>query len=169
MMLRGGGSLHYSSGVASKQSLGAWRVSQEDFYESVFGATRGAALRRLLTGKDDEQPQGIVLAGSFESTPAADVITTIHTLARDGVLALTFPDASKVLHFQKGEAVWSQSTLPDDRLGQVLVRANWLSVAEMEAVRVPPSASITSQSSVIVISPSAFKSTLERKLRPSNR
>ena len=39
----------------------------------------------------------------------------------------------------------------------------------MDAVRVPPSASSTSQSSVIVLSPSAFRSTAWRRLRPISR
>ena len=52
-------------------------------------------------------------------------------------MALSLPDASKCLHFQQGETVWAQSTLPDDRLGQVLVRARWITVEQLEALKVP--------------------------------
>ena len=69
-------------------------------------------------------------------------------------------------------ATWSRSGLPGI-ISRVFIQAMQSCSATqapvIAAVRVPPSAWITSQSTVIWRSPSAVRSTIERRLRPISR
>ncbi len=72
------------------------------------------------------------MRGSLSLVPAAGIIREIHAGRKSGVLHLTGAGASKRLYFKAGSIILAGSDLPEDRLGQALVRAGMIQEADLE-------------------------------------
>src|SRR5262245_8581723 len=69
---------------------------------------------------------------SLSQVTAAGLIRTIHAARKSGVLHLKRAEVSKRLYFRAGSIVLAGSDLPEDRLGQALVRAGLIREADVE-------------------------------------
>src|SRR5262245_9244293 len=69
---------------------------------------------------------------SLSQVTAAGLIRAIHAERKSGVLHLTRAEVSKRLYFRAGSMVLAGSDLPEDRLGQALVRAGLMREADLE-------------------------------------
>ncbi len=72
------------------------------------------------------------MRGSLSQVTAAGFIREIHAGRKSGVLHLTRLGASKRLYFKAGSIILAGSDLPEDRLGQALVRAGMIQEADLE-------------------------------------
>jgi serine/threonine-protein kinase len=70
--------------------------------------------------------------GSLSQLGAAGLIRAFHAGRKSGVLHLTRAGASKRLYFKAGSIILAGSDLPEDRLGQALVRAGMIQEADLE-------------------------------------
>jgi serine/threonine protein kinase len=72
------------------------------------------------------------MRGSLSQARVAALIHQIHAGRRSGVLHLTRGRVSKRLYFKAGSIILAGSDLPEDRLGQALVRAGMIREADLE-------------------------------------
>jgi serine/threonine protein kinase len=79
-----------------------------------------------------DAPFGSRAQGSLGQVTVAGCIRAIHAGRKSGVLHLTRAGASKRLYFRGGSLILAGSDLPEDRLGQALVRARMIQEAELE-------------------------------------
>ena len=77
-------------------------------------------------------PLGSRARGSLSQVTAAGLIREIHAGRKSGVLHLTRAGVSKRLYFKAGSIILAGSDLPEDRLGQALVRAGMIQEAALE-------------------------------------
>ena len=77
-------------------------------------------------------PGGSRARGSLSQVTAAGFIRAIHAGRKSGVLHLTRAGVSKRLYFKAGSIILAGSDLPEDRLGQALVRAGMIQEADLE-------------------------------------
>ena len=79
-----------------------------------------------------DAPFGSRAQGSLGQVTVAGCIRAIHAGRKSGVLHLTRAGASKRLYFRGGSLILAGSDLPEDRLGQALVRARMIQEADLE-------------------------------------
>ena len=79
-----------------------------------------------------DAPFGSRAQGSLSQVTVAGCIRAIHAGRKSGVLHLTRAGASKRLYFRGGSLILAGSDLPEDRLGQALVRARMIQEADLE-------------------------------------
>jgi len=77
-------------------------------------------------------PLGSRARGSLSQVTAAGFIREVHLGRKSGVLHLTRAGVSKRLYFKAGSIILAGSDLPEDRLGQALVRAGMIQEADLE-------------------------------------
>ena len=77
-------------------------------------------------------PLGSRARGSLSQVTAAGLIREVHAGRKSGVLHLTRAGASKRLYFKAGSIILAGSDLPEDRLGQALLRAGMIQEADLE-------------------------------------
>jgi serine/threonine-protein kinase len=70
--------------------------------------------------------------GSLGQVTAAGFIREVHAVRKSGVLHLNRAGVSKRLYFQAGSIILAGSDLPEDRLGQALLRAGMIQKADLE-------------------------------------
>jgi serine/threonine-protein kinase len=70
--------------------------------------------------------------GSLGQATVAAFIRDVHAARKSGVLHLARDGASKRLYFRAGSIILAGSDLPEDRLGQALVRAGMIREADLE-------------------------------------
>jgi hypothetical protein len=75
---------------------------------------------------------GSLARGSLGQVPAASIVRDLHARRKSGVLHLTREGVSKRLYFRAGSIVLAGSDLPEDRLGQALLRAGMIREADLE-------------------------------------
>ena len=75
---------------------------------------------------------GSLARGSLAQLTAASIIRNLHSGRKSGVLHLTREGVSKRLYFRAGSIVLAGSDLPEDRLGQALLRAGMIREADLE-------------------------------------
>jgi serine/threonine-protein kinase len=75
---------------------------------------------------------GIRARGSLSQVAAAGFIRALHAGRKSGVLHLTRAGVSKRLYFRAGSIILAGSDLPEERLGQALVRAGMIRDADLE-------------------------------------
>jgi hypothetical protein len=75
---------------------------------------------------------GSLARGSLAQLTAASIIRDLHSSRKSGVLHLTREGVSKRLYFRAGSIVLAGSDLPEDRLGQALLRAGMIREADLE-------------------------------------
>lgn len=88
-----------------------------------------------LPGWDPPVPVNLAratLRGTLEGFSIADVIGLINMNKKSGILSFVFHGSTKALFFTKGEIVFATSSLPQDRLGESLVRAGKLKREDLE-------------------------------------
>src|SRR5574341_1146335 len=76
-------------------------------------------------------PSGPPMRGSLSPARVAVLIHEIHGGDRSGVLHLTRAGVSRRLYFKAGSMILAGSDLPEDRLGQILVRAGMIQEADL--------------------------------------
>src|SRR5262245_47463647 len=79
-----------------------------------------------------DAPFGSRAQGSLGQVTVAGCIRAIHAGRKSGVLHLTRAGAAKRLYFRGGSLILAGSDLPEDRLGQALVRARMIQEPELE-------------------------------------
>ena len=79
------------------------------------------AVLRRLGPQEAPEPVGLLVAGSLARTPVPDVLSLVHSIAQEGELVFSLPDATKRLFLRNGNIVFASSTLLDDRLGEMLL------------------------------------------------
>jgi predicted Ser/Thr protein kinase len=70
--------------------------------------------------------------GSLSQVTAAGIIREVHAGRKSGVLHLTRAGVSKRLYFKAGSIILAGSDLPEDRLGQALLRAGMIQETDLE-------------------------------------
>jgi hypothetical protein len=70
--------------------------------------------------------------GSLGQVTAAGFIREVHAGRKSGVLHLTRAGVSKRFYFRSGSIILAGSDLPEDRLGQALLRAGMIQEADLE-------------------------------------
>ncbi|HWP35698.1 MAG TPA: DUF4388 domain-containing protein, partial [Thermodesulfobacteriota bacterium] len=74
-----------------------------------------------------------LLSGAIEAFGVAEIIAFLNMAEQTGVLEFRFPgDVVKRLHLSRGEIVFATSNLPEDRLGESLVRAGRITQAQLD-------------------------------------
>ena len=76
---------------------------------------------RRFDASAPREPVFFISAGWFETMQVGDMLSLLQTLRRDGELVCAFEDCTKTLFMERGDIVSAASTLPDDRLGQMLL------------------------------------------------
>lgn len=102
--------------------------------ESFSLSFSGADLLILKRRKRDERPadrQVVRLWGDLALFSFPDVVALLFRAGVTGLLSFDLPDAQKIVYLQKGEIVFAQSSLPEDRLGECLVRMGKITQAEL--------------------------------------
>jgi hypothetical protein len=73
------------------------------------------------------------LEGSLAEAAVAELLQHLRASAATGVLTLVHGGAKKSLYVQEGRVVFANSNLPNDRLGEILLREGKITVEEYEA------------------------------------
>ena len=119
--------------AADEEAASALGLMTRDGFDVAFVAGRWVLLQVAGGDADLLNDPAVVFAGRLESISAPDVISLVHSMGRDGALTLVFDDqATKTLFFKKGDIVFGQSSMKDDRLGECLVRAGIISRDQLE-------------------------------------
>ncbi len=63
------------------------------------------------------------------------LVATLHLQEFEGALRLTFPDATKVIYFKRGEIASAASNAEPDRLANILIREARLSIEQLDLAR----------------------------------
>lgn len=88
-----------------------------------------------VDGTDSAQgsePQGMSLTGRIEDHSFADIMRNLLRSRDTGLVSLFREKAAKAVHVQQGRIVFAQSSDPDDRLGECLLREGMISVEQYE-------------------------------------
>jgi hypothetical protein len=83
----------------------------------------------------------LVLTADVRSFPLADVLGLVHGAGKSGFLYFSHADHAKAVYLHRGEVVFASSNLKVDRLGECLLRAGVVTLAQLrEAERLhhPP-------------------------------
>lgn len=78
----------------------------------------------------------ILLSGDLASIEVADLVNFLTMSRLTGILMLIDGRKEKSLHFNQGELVFANSSEPEDRIGEVLVRLGKLNQRQLEAVSI---------------------------------
>jgi hypothetical protein len=73
------------------------------------------------------------LKGALSEVPVADILQHLRLTEGTGVLSLVHGGARKALYVRAGRVVFANSNLPNDRLGEILLREGKITVEEYEA------------------------------------
>jgi hypothetical protein len=73
------------------------------------------------------------LKGQISDLPVPDVLQHLRKIEATGVLTLVSGGARKAVYFKDGRVVFGGSNLPNDRLGEILLREGKITVEEYEA------------------------------------
>lgn len=73
------------------------------------------------------------LRGQLTELPLPDILQHLRLSAATGVLSLVSGGARKALYLKNGRVVFASSNLPNDRLGEILIREGKITVDEYEA------------------------------------
>jgi hypothetical protein len=135
-LVEAGGELTLPPGVQGQLRL----LRPEPFLAFAEGRHLVQLLRADAATAPVRRADRIALTGSIESFGIADLFSLVNMSRRSGLLLLATDAVSKTIHFRRGEIVFAASSLPDDRLGQILYRTGKLSreaLAEAETHLVP--------------------------------
>jgi hypothetical protein len=73
------------------------------------------------------------LRGQLSQLPLPDILQHLRIAAATGVLSLVSGGARKALYLKDGRVVFAASNLPNDRLGEILIRDGKITVEEYDA------------------------------------
>jgi len=73
------------------------------------------------------------LKGQLSQLPLPDILQHLRLSAGTGILSLVSGGARKALYVKAGKVVFAASNLPNDRLGEILLREGKITVEEYEA------------------------------------
>ena len=73
------------------------------------------------------------LRGQLTDLPLPDILQHLRLSGATGVLSLVSGGARKALYLKSGRVVFASSNLPNDRLGEILIREGKITVDEYEA------------------------------------
>jgi len=73
------------------------------------------------------------LRGQLKELPLPDILQHLRLSSATGVLSLVSGGARKALYLKMGRVVFASSNLPNDRLGEILIREGKITVDEYEA------------------------------------
>ena len=73
------------------------------------------------------------LRGQLAQLPLPEILQHLRTTRATGVLSLVSGGARKALYVKEGRVVFGSSNLPNDRLGEILIRNGKITVEEYEA------------------------------------
>jgi hypothetical protein len=73
------------------------------------------------------------LKGDLSELPLPDILQHVHLSRATGVLTVLHGGAKKSLYVKSGRVVFASSNLPNDRLGELLLREGKITVEEYEA------------------------------------
>ncbi len=73
------------------------------------------------------------LRGQLSQLPLPEILEHVRTSVATGILSLVSGGARKALYVKDGRAVFASSNLPNDRLGEILIRDGKITVEEYEA------------------------------------
>jgi len=73
------------------------------------------------------------LRGQLAQLPLPEILQHLRTSRATGVLSLVSGGARKALYVKEGRVVFGSSNLPNDRLGEILIRNGKITVEEYEA------------------------------------
>jgi hypothetical protein len=73
------------------------------------------------------------LRGQLTQLPLPDILEHLRTSQATGILSLVSGGARKALYLKDGRVVFASSNLPNDRLGEILIRDGKITVEEYEA------------------------------------
>jgi len=73
------------------------------------------------------------LKGQISELPLPDVLQHLRLSRSTGILSLVSGGARKALYIKDGRAVFASSNLPNDRLGEILIREGKITVEEYDA------------------------------------
>jgi hypothetical protein len=71
--------------------------------------------------------------GQLSQLPLPDILEYLRSTASTGILSLVSGGARKALYLKDGRVVFASSNLPNDRLGEILIRDGKITVEEYEA------------------------------------
>lgn len=78
----------------------------------------------------------VLLSGDLACVEVADLVNFLTMSRLTGILMLIDGEKQKSLHFDRGELVFANSSEPQDRIGEVLVRLGRLNQRQLEAVSI---------------------------------
>ena len=70
------------------------------------------------------------LKGQISELPVPDILQHLRASASTGILTLVAGGARKALYVKDGRVVFASSNLPNDRLGEILLREGKITVEE---------------------------------------
>lgn len=73
----------------------------------------------------------LVFSANVRAFPLADVLALVHRAGKSGFLYFTHRDHAKAVYLHRGEVVFASSNLKVDRLGECLLRAGVISLAQL--------------------------------------
>ena len=73
------------------------------------------------------------LKGQISELPLPDILQHLRASKGGGILSLVSGGARKALYFSAGRIVFASSNLPNDRLGEILIREGKITVEEYDA------------------------------------
>ncbi len=73
------------------------------------------------------------LRGQLRELPLPDILQHLRLSGATGVLSVVSGGARKALYLKKGRVLFASSNLPNDRLGEILIREGKITVDEYEA------------------------------------
>src|SRR5258708_18925797 len=73
------------------------------------------------------------LKGQISELPVPEVLQHLRLTQSTGILTLVAGGARKALYLKDGRVVFASSNLPNDRLGEILLREGKITVEEYEA------------------------------------
>jgi hypothetical protein len=72
------------------------------------------------------------LKGQLSQLPLPDILQYLRVSAATGILSLVSSGARKALYLMQGRVVFASSNLPNDRLGEILIREGKITVEEYD-------------------------------------
>src|SRR5262245_12164349 len=73
------------------------------------------------------------LKGQLSELPVPEILQHLDQVRATGILTLVSGGARKALYLKEGRVVFASSNLPNDRLGEILIREGKITVEEYEA------------------------------------
>lgn len=115
--------------------------------DTPFGLAAPHARLMWLVNEPDRLPAGatednLKLTGTLDSLSVADIFSLLNMSQRSGVIVFLFEQGEKNVWFDGGEILFASSSLPEDRIGQVLMRLGKLSEPRLREAEksLPPGA-----------------------------